>query len=62
MIFYTLFGILWDLLQNVPTSGDAWIDGRSITQNARSVKQLIRIVPREIALYDSISAHENLHF
>lgn len=46
----------------VPTSGDATIDGHSITQDARQVKQAIGVVPQEIALYDTISARENLTF
>jgi ABC-2 type transport system ATP-binding protein len=45
-----------------PTSGDATIDGRSITHQPKEVKQLIGVVPQEIALYDAISARENLNF
>ena len=45
-----------------PTSGDALIDGYSITKEAKQVKQLIGVVPQEIALYDTISARENLDF
>ncbi|NJN54190.1 MAG: ABC transporter ATP-binding protein [Anaerolineae bacterium] len=45
-----------------PTSGDAIIDGHSIRQDAKAVKQIIGVVPQEIALYDTISARENLHF
>ena len=45
-----------------PTSGEAAIDGRSITREAQAVKQIIGVVPQEIALYDTISARENLHF
>lgn len=45
-----------------PTSGDATINGHSITQNAKEVKQVIGVVPQEIALYDTISARENLDF
>jgi len=45
-----------------PTSGDASIDGYSITQDAKQVKQVIGVVPQEIALYDTISARENLNF
>lgn len=46
----------------VPTSGDAQIDGHSITQNPQQVKQVIGVVPQEIALYEDISARENLLF
>lgn len=45
-----------------PTSGDAVIDGRSISQDPKHVKQMIGVVPQEIALYDTISARENLEF
>lgn len=45
-----------------PTSGDATVDGHSITQDAKAVKQVIGVVPQEIALYDTISARENLDF
>ena len=45
-----------------PTSGDAVIDGHSISRDAKQVKQLIGVVPQEIALYDTISARENLVF
>ena len=45
-----------------PTNGDAVIDDHSITQNAKQVKQVIGVVPQEIALYDTISARENLVF
>lgn len=45
-----------------PTAGDALIDGRSIRKNPQQVKQLIGVVPQEIALYDTISARENLIF
>ena len=45
-----------------PTSGDAIIDGYSVIQNGKQVKQVIGVVPQEIALYDTISARENLDF
>lgn len=45
-----------------PTAGDALIDGHSICKNPQQVKQLIGVVPQEIALYDTISARENLVF
>ena len=45
-----------------PTSGDALIDGHSISQEPKEVKQVIGVVPQEIALYDTISARENLTF
>lgn len=45
-----------------PTAGDAIVAGHSITKAPMKVKQSIGVVPQEIALYDSISAQENLLF
>src|SRR5574339_298521 len=45
-----------------PTSGDATIDGHSITKEAMAVKQVIGVVPQEIALYEDLTARENLLF
>ncbi len=56
----TIISILSCLL--VPTSGDATTDGHSISQDALEVKRIIGVVPQEIALYDELSARENLTF
>ena len=45
-----------------PTSGDATIGGHSITKDSMAVKQLIGVVPQEIALYEDLTARENLIF
>ncbi len=45
-----------------PTAGDATVAGHSIRQEPMKVKQVIGVVPQEIALYDTISARENLLF
>jgi ABC-2 type transport system ATP-binding protein len=45
-----------------PTSGDAIISGHSITRAALEVKRIIGVVPQEIALYEELSARENLTF
>jgi ABC-2 type transport system ATP-binding protein len=45
-----------------PTSGDATIDGHSITKNPMGVKRVIGVVPQELALYEDLSARENLVF
>ena len=45
-----------------PTSGDARIGGHSITENPMAVKQVIGVVPQEIALYEDLTARENLVF
>ena len=45
-----------------PTSGDAIIGGHSITREPMAVKQVIGVVPQELALYDDLTARENLVF
>src|ERR1044072_7801711 len=45
-----------------PTSGDAIIGGHSITKEPMAVKGAIGVVPQEIALYEDLTAHENLIF
>jgi len=46
----------------VPTSGEAIIGGHSVTQEAMAVRNLIGIVPQDLALYDDLTARENLSF
>jgi ABC-2 type transport system ATP-binding protein len=45
-----------------PTSGDATIGGHSITKDPMAVKRAIGVVPQEIALYEDLTARENLVF
>ena len=45
-----------------PDAGDAKILGHSITQDSANAKSRIGIVPQEIALYEDLSARENLDF
>jgi ABC-2 type transport system ATP-binding protein len=45
-----------------PTSGDATIGGRSISKDPMAVKQVIGVVPQELALYEDLTARENLIF
>jgi ABC-2 type transport system ATP-binding protein len=45
-----------------PTSGDAKIGGFSITKQPMEAKQLMGVVPQEIALYPTLSARQNLNF
>ena len=56
----TTISILSTLIQ--PSSGDAVIGGHSVVKNPMAVKKLIGVVPQEIALYDDLSALENLNF
>ena len=45
-----------------PTSGDATIAGHSVTKDPMAVRQVIGVVPQELALYDDLTARENLSF
>lgn len=56
----TTISILSTLLE--PTSGDALINGHSIKNNTMGVRKSIGIVPQEIALYDDLTALENLRY
>ena len=45
-----------------PDEGDAIILGNSITENAAAAKACTGVVPQEIALYEDLTARENLEF
>ena len=45
-----------------PTSGDATIGGHSISKDPMAVKQVIGVVPQDLALYEDLTAKENLVF
>lgn len=45
-----------------PTRGDALVLGHSVRHEAMAVKAAIGVVPQEIALYEDLSAAENLAF
>ena len=45
-----------------PTAGDAEVMGHSIEREPMAVKRSIGVVPQEIALYEDLSARENLGF
>ncbi len=45
-----------------PTRGDATIGGYSITKQPLQAKNLLGVVPQEIALYLALSARQNLEF
>ena len=45
-----------------PTQGDGLVMGHSITREPMAVKAAIGVVPQEIALYEDLSARENLSF
>ena len=45
-----------------PTRGDAVVAGHSVRKEPSAVKRAIGVVPQEIALYQALSARENLLF
>ena len=45
-----------------PTAGDASIGGHSISKAPMAVKQVIGVVPQELALYEDLTGRENLIF
>ena len=45
-----------------PTSGDATIGGHSITKDPMGVRGMIGVVPQDLALYEDLTARENLIF
>jgi ABC-2 type transport system ATP-binding protein len=45
-----------------PTSGDATISGHSVTKDPMGVRNVIGVVPQDLALYEELTARENLIF
>ena len=45
-----------------PTSGDATIGGHSVTKDPMAVRGVIGVVPQDLALYEDLTARENLIF
>jgi ABC-2 type transport system ATP-binding protein len=56
----TIISMLACLLE--PTQGDALVMGHSILSEQMAVKAAIGVIPQEIALYEDLSARENLNF
>lgn len=56
----TIISILCGLFP--ATSGKVTIDGMILGNDISSIKQIIGVVPQDIALYPSLTARENLHF
>jgi len=56
----TIISMLSTLLR--PDQGDAKIMAHSIREDPMGVKSVLGVVPQEIALYEDLSAHENLSF
>lgn len=45
-----------------PTDGDALIAGHSIRKDPMAVRRVIGVVPQDLALYEDLTARENLEF
>ncbi|GAB2554525.1 ABC transporter ATP-binding protein [Gracilibacillus alcaliphilus] len=45
-----------------PSAGDVKLYGKSIIKNPAAIRKILGIVPQEIALYEELSAYENLKF
>ncbi|MFW5714564.1 MAG: ATP-binding cassette domain-containing protein [Brevefilum sp.] len=56
----TTISILSTLIS--PTDGSASVDGRNVLKDKMTVRRTIGVVPQELALYDELSAEENLRF
>ena len=56
----TIISMLSTLLR--PDRGDALVMGHSITSEAMKVRKMLGVVPQEIALYEDLTARENLNF
>ncbi len=56
----TMISILSCLL--APDHGEAWVGGFSVTKEPEKVKQLIGVVPQDVAVYEDLTGRENLVF
>ena len=56
----TMISMLACLLE--PTGGDARVMDHSVTREPMAVKRSIGVMPQDIALYEDLSARENLNF
>jgi len=56
----TTINILCGILK--ATAGSVKVSGWESRQNGEEIKHIIGVVPQDIALYPSLTAHENLHF
>jgi len=56
----TTVAIISGLLR--PDSGEVLIEGRAISGDSDPLKHKIGLVPQDLALYDELSAHDNLSF
>lgn len=45
-----------------PTHGDVLLRGKSVIKHPQHIRRVLGVVPQEIALYEELSAYENLQF
>lgn len=45
-----------------PTSGEIKVDNKVLGKSPREIKKIMGIVPQDLALYQQLTAKENLHF
>lgn len=56
----TIISMLCQLF--APTSGEIIVDGKLVGKGNTIVKEMMGVVPQDIALYPTLTARENLHF
>lgn len=56
----TLIDVVCGLVR--PTSGSARVLGQDVAANAAALRARIGVLPQETALYDEVTAHQNLQF
>src|ERR1051325_6321754 len=56
----TTIGIISTLTQ--PDAGEVFLNGLTLPKDAEKIKRIIGVVPQEIALYQELSAYDNLIF
>lgn len=56
----TCINILSSLIK--PDSGNVFYDGKLLSENRKQCRQILGVVPQEIALYEDLTAFENLAF
>lgn len=45
-----------------PTSGEVHYNGKNVLNEPKSLRKVLGVVPQEIAIYDELSAYDNLKF
>jgi ABC-2 type transport system ATP-binding protein len=46
----------------MPTGGDVRLNGKSVVKHPQDIRKVLGVVPQEIALYEELTAYENLQF